>query len=108
MTTSQLSLSRWIRLTGDVEGISYLVLLAIAMPLKYMAGMPGAVRYVGMAHGLLFVLFMLMLFAGWNKLNWTFGRVAFAFVLSMIPFGTFYLHRILAREETEPAGHTVN
>ena len=47
-----------LRVLGLIEGASFLVLLLIAMPLKYLAGMPVAVRYVGMAHGLLFVLYV--------------------------------------------------
>jgi integral membrane protein len=48
---------RRLRFVGFVEGVSYLVLLFIAMPLKYWAGMPLAVRVVGMLHGVLFILF---------------------------------------------------
>ncbi|MFW5972756.1 MAG: DUF3817 domain-containing protein, partial [Bacteroidota bacterium] len=51
------ALSR-LRLIGFIEGLSYLALLGIAMPLKYMAGMPMAVRYVGWIHGVLFVLYV--------------------------------------------------
>ena len=55
---------RWVSL---IEGVSYLVLVAIAMPLKYAAGMPGAVRVVGMAHGVLFVAFVLALAAAHGR-----------------------------------------
>ena len=49
-----------LRLIAFLEGLSLLVLLGIAMPLKYLAGQPAAVRYVGMTHGLLFVLYVLL------------------------------------------------
>jgi integral membrane protein len=99
MNPEQIKTSKQIRLTGDVEGISYLVLLFIAMPLKYMAGMPEAVRIIGMAHGVLFLAFLYMIFRGYDKLNWSFGRMFFAFVLSLIPFGTFWLHRDMKQRE---------
>ena len=47
-----------LRLVGILEGISFLVLLGIAMPLKYLAGQPEAVKVVGWAHGALFVLYV--------------------------------------------------
>ena len=86
------------RLVAILEGISYLVLLGIAMPLKYMAGMPLPVKYVGWAHGLLFVSFILLLIQVWIAYRWSFGRVVWAFVLSFLPFGTFVLDRQLKNE----------
>jgi hypothetical protein len=70
-----------LRVIGIYEGISYLVLLFIAMPLKYFADLPKAVTYVGWAHGLLFVMFIL------------------AFVAALLPFGTFYLDKRLREED---------
>jgi hypothetical protein len=49
-----------LRIIGFVEGLSFLILLGIAMPLKYFFGLPETVRVVGMAHGLLFVLYVLL------------------------------------------------
>jgi integral membrane protein len=86
------------RLVAIAEGISYLILLGIAMPLKYVAGMPLAVKYVGWAHGLLFVSFVLLLIQVWIAYKWSFGRVAWAFILSLLPFGTFVLDRQLKGE----------
>jgi integral membrane protein len=80
---------------GHAEGISYLVLLGIAMPLKYFFDMPQAVRLVGSLHGILFVAFMFMI--AWlvvQKKMTLLGAVK-AFVLSLVPFGTFYLKRII-------------
>ena len=76
-----------------LEGVSFLVLLGIAMPLKYYYDMPEAVSVVGMAHGVLFVLYVFGAFYMYEKLNWslkTFGIVVFC---SIIPFGPFYVDR---------------
>lgn len=77
------------RLIAFIEGVSFLVLLFIAMPLKYWAGLPLAVRVVGMAHGVLFLLFILSLLDVMIRCRWSFIRVALIFLSSLIPFGTF-------------------
>jgi integral membrane protein len=82
-----------------VEGISFLVLLGIAMPLKYFAGMPLAVRVVGMAHGVLFIAYVVLVGLLFARRTWTFGFAAWALWLSVVPFGTFLLERQLARAE---------
>ncbi|WP_206512960.1 DUF3817 domain-containing protein [Larkinella soli] len=92
------SLGRF-RLVAVLEGISYLVLLGIAMPLKYLAGWPQAVKVVGWAHGVLFVAYLVTLLAVWVGRRWSFGRVVVAFLASLIPFGTFWLDRKLKQEE---------
>ena len=68
------------------EGISYLLLLFVAMPLKYMAGLPSAVRIVGMAHGVLFVLFCILLVELKRRKEFGWGMSFFAFILSLLPF----------------------
>lgn len=88
----------WLRKVGNAEGISYLLLLGVAMPLKYMAGMPEAVRILGSIHGFLFVLFIVVLFRVWQTQKWPYERVAMAFLLSIVPFGTFYLDKKLREE----------
>jgi integral membrane protein len=82
-----------------LEGISFLVLLGIAMPLKYYAGMPQAVKVVGWAHGVLFVAYILTLVSVTIERRWSFGRVVIAFIASLVPFGTFWLDAKLKREE---------
>jgi integral membrane protein len=95
--SSHQSLSR-LRLVGALEGISYLVLLAIAMPLKYLAGLPEMVRIVGWAHGLLFILFLAAVaHTAWTG-RWPAGRVWGALAASVIPFGPFVLDRHLRRD----------
>ncbi len=80
---------------GKIEGYSYLLLLFIAMPLKYFFGFPQAVRTVGMLHGILFVAFMFLLAALFFKQKISFKNSCLAFLLSLVPFGTFYLDRVV-------------
>jgi integral membrane protein len=94
------SLGRF-RLIAILEGISYLVLLLIAMPLKYMAGIPEPVKYVGWAHGVLFVLFIGLLLQVWVQYRWSFLKVVLAFVSSLIPFGTFILDKKIAQDQPQ-------
>ncbi|MGN7887309.1 DUF3817 domain-containing protein [Dyadobacter sp. 22481] len=79
-----------LRIIAFLEGISFLALLGIAMPLKYFAGLPQAVRIVGMAHGVLFVLFVLLLIQVAIEKSWPLKKSALSFASSLIPFGTFY------------------
>ena len=80
---------------GHAEGVSFLVLLFIAMPLKYLANMPLAVRVVGGIHGFLFVAFVAILILAYFKINLPLIAIAKAFILSFIPFGTFFIDRVL-------------
>lgn len=91
------------RLISLVEGVSFLVLLGVAMPLKYVAGIPEVVSVVGAAHGVLFILYALaagalMLALRWSPL-WFIG----AMVASVVPFGTFYIDARLKRFQQQPA-----
>ena len=79
-----------LRIIAFVEGISYLVLLGIAMPLKYLAGLPQAVKTVGMAHGVLFVLFVVLLAQVAVEKSWSLKKSMLSFLSSLVPFGTFY------------------
>ena len=88
-----------LRALAFVEGLSYLVLLGIAMPLKYWAGMPLAVRIVGSLHGLLFVLLMLGVLEGWRGRGKPFAWAVRLGVAALIPFGTFFLDRELAADD---------
>lgn len=87
-----------LRLISLVEGVSFVLLLGIAMPLKYMAGMPEAVRVVGMAHGILWVMFIAAVIDVWATHRWPLSRVAGALVASVLPFGPFVLEARLRRE----------
>ena len=83
---------------GVAEGISYLILLLIAMPLKYLANKPDMVKYFGWAHGVLFVAFGIYLIKVWVQYKWSFGKTTVAFIASLLPFGTFVLDRKLKKE----------
>lgn len=76
-----------------LEGISLLLLLFIAMPLKYIWGNPEYVKIVGMAHGLLFVAYVLFAIMTKFELNWKSKTLLIVFVASVIPFGTFYVDK---------------
>ena len=79
---------------GKIEGYSFLVLLFIAMPLKYLFDQPLAVRYVGMLHGILFVAFIYTIVVLFYKKIFTVGKSIIALLLSIVPFGTFFLKRL--------------
>lgn len=90
-----------LRAVAFVEGVSYVVLLFVAMPLKYFAGLPLAVRIAGSIHGFLFVT---LAWLTWRAIRsrgkpMSFGRrIGFA---SVIPFGTFALDRSLRADDEE-------
>ena len=96
--------ARAVRLTGIIEGLSWLLLLFIAMPLKYAFGYPMAVRVVGMAHGLLFTAFVLLLLRAHLDLGWTARRSVGLFLASLVPFGFLFVDRSLRAVEEEPEG----
>jgi len=86
------------RAVSLLEGLSYLVLLGYAMPLKYVWGDPTWVRWTGRVHGALFVVFVLALMQATRARGWTPGKATRAFGLSLVPFGAFVLERELAEE----------
>ena len=86
------------RTVAFIEGLSYLALLFIAMPLKYLADLPLAVRVVGMAHGLLFVAYCVLVALLLARGTFSFLRATWAMLMSVVPFGTFVLDRQLARD----------
>lgn len=88
----------WLRLIGIAEGISLLLLMGIAMPLKYLAGKPEAVKYTGWIHGLLFVLFMATVMFVYFQKSWPFKRVIIAFIAAFLPFGTFIYDKWLKKQ----------
>jgi len=88
-----------LRILGNIEGISYLVLLGVAMPLKYSFGFPEAVKIVGMAHGLLFIAYCLLLAVCMKKFTWKLSFGIYLFIATLIPFGTFVTDRKLREKE---------
>ena len=81
------------RIVARLEGISYILLLGIAMPLKYIWNFPEPVKYVGWAHGVLFMMYAGFLPYFLFKGYWTFSRTLLAFVASLLPFGPFVFDR---------------
>ena len=78
---------------GYLEGISYLLLLGVAMPLKYHWGIPLAVRVMGSVHGVLFLWFLFALWKTTSELKWPFKKAMVGVVASLLPFGTFFLDK---------------
>jgi integral membrane protein len=83
------------KLVAFLEGVSFLLLLFVAMPLKYMMGMAIATKIIGMIHGILFILFLVLLYQASQKENWDNKFIGFAFLMSLLPFGTFFLDKRL-------------
>ncbi len=92
-----------LRLLGMIEGLSYVLLLGVAMPLKYLAGMPMAVRVVGTAHGILFVAYFVALALATLERRWPLSRVTTLAVASLLPFGPLFVDGFLSREAREPS-----
>jgi integral membrane protein len=98
---------RRFQLIAILEGVSFLLLLFIAMPLKYAAGFLLAVKYTGWAHGVLFILYVAFLADVVLKYRWSVKLAIIAFLASLLPFGTFVLDaRVIKKElkEAEPEG----
>lgn len=87
------------RIVSLTEGVSWLLLFFIAMPLKYGAGWPVGVQVMGRIHGGLFVLFIFTLARAAIEAEWGFVKTARAFVASLVPFGAFWLEKRLREEE---------
>lgn len=83
------------RKLGMWEGISLLILLILAMPLKYYYGMPLAVRIIGSLHGLLFTLYLIYGFLNYKKFGWNLVKLFFAYLSSVIPFGFLIFDKFL-------------
>lgn len=88
-----------LRVVAFIEGISYLLLLGVAMPLKYFAGMPAPVKTAGWIHGILFVLYLFAVAEATFRRHLSFTLALAALAASLIPFGTFALDARLRREE---------
>jgi integral membrane protein len=85
-----MSLIKFFRITSIAEGVSLLLLFGLAMPLKYIFDKPLMVEIVGMAHGVLFIAYVLFAIYYTFKVRWSLKVFAIVIVASFIPFGTFY------------------
>ena len=90
-----------LRIIGILEGISYLVLLFISMPLKYIYKLPQFVIVNGWVHGFLFVLFAIAVLRVWIVRKWAFKKAFIAGLASLVPFGTFWFDKQLKQEINE-------
>lgn len=90
-----------LRFIGVAEGVSYLVLLFIAMPLKYLADAPLMNKWVGWAHGLLFTLYLPAVLHAAVDRKWSIGKTTVALLASLFPFATFILEPRWRREQFE-------
>lgn len=89
----------WLRRIGIAEGISFLVLLCIAMPLKYIFHQPMAVKIFGWIHGILFVAFLFLAWEVRTDRNKSMKWFVLAFLAAIIPTGTFFFDKKLKQEE---------
>lgn len=92
------------RIVALAEGLSFLVLLGIAMPLKYIAGQPEAVRIVGSIHGGLFLLYVIAVFRAALYCKWPIRSIAEALVASLLPFGPFVFDRKVLHKSPPATG----
>jgi integral membrane protein len=80
------------------EGISWILLLFVAVPVKYGLGNPILVKIVGPIHGILFTAYVIFLIQAAMEYDWPLKKSALAFVASLLPFGPFLFDRRLAKE----------
>ncbi|RZJ60322.1 MAG: DUF3817 domain-containing protein [Flavobacterium sp.] len=90
---------RFFKVIATLEGVSLLLLLFIAMPLKYLYDMPEMVRFVGMAHGVLFIAYIVMAVVLHIRLRWPVLQFLIICAASIVPFGTFYIEWKYFRSE---------
>ena len=84
------------RIVGLLEGLSYLLLLFIAVPMKYMMEDASYVKLLGMPHGILFMLYIVLAIVLKSAQKWSFATLMVIIIASIIPFGTFYIdHKYL-------------
>ncbi len=87
---------------NKIEGLSYIVLLFIAMPLKYYFGYPAATKVMGSIHGALFILFLYRLYKAAHRANFSQKETLNYFILSLIPFGSFYTDKLVQSKYLKP------
>jgi integral membrane protein len=90
-----------LRRIAFAEGISFLILVGIAMPLKWIFHLPAAVKVFGWMHGLLFIAFCIALARVWIIAKWPIPRCAVIFIAALLPFGPFIADRRMAQWEAE-------
>jgi len=86
------------RVVSILEGLSYILLLFIATPIKYLGGDPSYVKLLGMPHGILFMAYIVLAFLIKNSLKWNMKTFLIVLAASIIPFGTFYIDKKYLRD----------
>ena len=81
------------RIVTLLEGVSYILLLFIATPIKYLLNDPQYVKLLGMPHGVLFVAYVALAFLFKKEFSWTSKEFLMVLLASILPFGTFYIDR---------------
>ena len=81
------------RLTAFLEGVSYILLLFIAVPIKYLLNEALYVKILGMPHGILFILYIIFSIIAKIKYNWNFRKFLVISIASLVTFGTFYIDK---------------
>ncbi len=86
------------RIIAFIEGCSYL-LIGTTMILKYKFLIPRPNYVVGMVHGVLFIFYIVLLIQVWFKYKWSFTKLLFSVLASLVPLGTFYADKVLFRKQ---------
>ncbi|MDT0553998.1 DUF3817 domain-containing protein [Urechidicola vernalis] len=81
------------RIVAFLEGVSYILLLFIATPIKYLANDPSYVKMLGMPHGMLFIAYVILAFMIRSEYKWNSRQFSVVLIASIIPFGTFYVDK---------------
>ena len=95
-----LTLLNGFRIIALLEGVSYILLLGIATPIKYFAGDDTYVGLLGMPHGILFIAYIALAILIAKELKWDNKTLAIVLLASIIPFGTFYIERKYLKKST--------
>ena len=91
----------WLRLIALLEGISFLLILFVSMPLKYIWNMPSPNIYIGYSHGVLFMLYVVTVIFMSRVLSWNMRTLFMALMASIIPFGTFWADKTIFKPASE-------
>ena len=81
------------RIVSFLEGVSYLLLIFVAVPIKYFNGDASFVKILGMPHGILFMLYIILAITLLKSMKWDFKTVIIILIASILPFGTFYIDK---------------
>lgn len=81
------------RIVSFLEGVSYLLLLFIAVPIKYFNGDASYVKLLGMPHGILFMLYIVLAIVLKKQMKWSMQTLGIVLLASILPFGTFYVDK---------------